>query len=383
MYLGIIISVIALCTTFIIFEGYEKTLKKTILGVNSHVYFFNPGLRDLSADDFQAISSFLDAQPEVRTYSGIISGQAIITHGERSKGSFFKSIDWQNENQSSIYREAINVGEWRLFEENDVVIGHYLAKSLNVGVGDEISVMSTTSASMGLAGISYRSKRMKIVGIFYSGMYEYDSRYLFLNTETAKHFEATGSDFTMVEVQLHERYINDASTLAVAWGRNFNYKYEIVSWIFYNGTLFSLLALEKWVLTIIISFLVMVASFNVITTTLATIEEKRKEIGLLKTIGLSSKKIAALFLAQINLMSFVCISLGILCGIGLGYLISYQTMIMLRGEVYLLDKIYIHVDFVKMCLIFAIASFIINLAAIVPLRQIVRMSEIQILRSKK
>jgi lipoprotein-releasing system permease protein len=375
--------VIALCTTFIIFEGYEKTLKKTILGVNSHVYFFNPGLRDLSETDFEAISSFLDSKPEVRTYSGIISGQAIITHGDRSKGSFFKSIDWQNENQSSIYREAINVGEWRLFDENDVVIGHYLAKSLNVGVGDEISVMSTTSASLGLAGISYRSKRMNIVGIFYSGMYEYDNRYLFLNTETAKHFESTGSDLTMVEVRLHDRFINDASELAVAWGREFNHKYEIVSWIYFNGNLFSLLALEKWVLTIIISFLVMVASFNVITTTLASIEEKRKEIGLLKTIGLNSKKIAILFLAQINLMSIVCITFGILCGIGLGYLISYQTMIMLRGEVYLLDKIYIHVDFFKMCAIFAIAWGIINIAAIVPLVQIVQMSEINILRSKK
>jgi len=383
MYLGIVISVIALCTTFIIFEGYEKTLKKTILGVNSHIYFFRPGSTDLSAQDYAYISDFLNSKPEVNTYSGVISGQSVVTFNNRSKGAFYKSVDWESGNKSSIYKEAVNEGQWQLHNEDDVVIGKYLANSLNAGIGDEVYVMSTSSVAMGLTGITYRTKRMKIVGIFYSGMYEYDSRYIFMNTQSARHFDATNSEYTLVEVQLKEEYINQAIQISAEWERELQPKYQITSWIMFNGNLFSLLALEKWVLTIIISFLIVVAGFNVTTTTLASIGEKRKEIGLLKTIGMSGKKIAMLFLTQINLFATTFIIVGILGGIGLGYLISYQTMISLRGEVYLLDKIYIHVDFWKMCLIFAIALIIINIASIFPLRQITKLREIDILRYKR
>jgi len=383
MYLGIIISVAALCTTLIIFEGYETTLKKTILGVNSHVYFFQPGTSDLTQADYDTISAFLDEKPEVNSYSGVISGQSVVAFQNRSKGAFYKSVDWESDHETSIYRAAVNEGEWRLLNEDDIVIGKYLAQSLNAKIGDEISVMSTSSVVMGLTGLSYRTRRMKIVGIFYCGMYEYDSRYIFMNTASARHFNATSSDYTLIEVQLKPDYIDQAIDYSIDWDYALDQRYQVTSWIMFNGNLFSLLTLEKWVLSIIISFLIIVASFNVTTTTLAFISEKRKEIGLLKTIGLNSRKIAYLFLTQINLFSSVCVVLGIFTGIGMGYLISYQTMISLRGEVYLLDKIYIYVDVFKMLLIFAVAMTIINVASVFPLRQITKLKEIDILRVKR
>jgi len=98
---------------------------------------------------------------------------------------------------------------------------------------------------------------------------------------------------------------------------------------------------------------------------------------------MSGNKIAMLFLAQINIISIFCIITGILTGIGLGYLISYQTMISLRGEVYLLDKIYIHVDIIKMFVIFLIAFGIINCASFIPIKRIAGMNEIEILRYRK
>lgn len=383
MYLGIIISVAALATTFIIFEGYEKTLKKTILGVNSHIYFFKPGVDDLNMSDILKIKNFLKDKDEIIHYTPVISGQAISSSGDRAKGSLFKSIDWRNLNQASMYHDAINEGTWELKNESDIVIGKYLAKMLNVGVGDQIQVMSTSSLSTGLTGIRYKTKKMNIVGIFYSGMYEYDSRFIFMNVDTAKHFNSNESDFTLLEVRLKEEFINKASEIAIKWDKELNHDYQISSWMQFNGNLFSLLTLEKWVLTIIISFLIVVAGFNVITTTLASIKEKRKEIGLLKTIGLTGNKIALIFMSQISLISSICIIIGIIFGIGIGYLVSYQTMISLRGEVYLLDKIYIHIDFIKMIIIFFIAFIIINLSCIIPLRQISKMREIEILRYRK
>jgi len=383
MYLGIIISVAALVTTFIIFEGYQTTLKRTILGVNSHIYFFKPGVNDLDFRDYERISAFLESKDEVSVFTGVVSGQAIASRGDRAKGSFFKSVDWQERNQASMYHEAVIDGSYELVEENDIVIGLYLAKLLGAAIGDEIQVMSTSSVTAGIAGIRFRTKNMRIVGIFYSGMYEYDSRYIFMNTEVARDFEANNSLFTMIEVQLRENYINRAMDIAMAWERELRHEFQISSWQHFNGNLFTLLELEKWVLTIIISFLIVVAGFNVITTTFASIQEKRKEIGLLKTIGLNGKKIALIFLTQISLISTVCIILGIFTGIGLGYLISYQTMISLRGEVYLLDKIHIHVDMLKMMLIFLIAFIIINASSLIPIKQISKMNEIEILRYRK
>ena len=379
MYLGIIISVAALVTTFIIFEGYETTIKKTILGVNSHIYIFRPGVSDISESDYFKLSNFLDNKPEVQTYTGILLGQAIASKGDRTKGALYKSVDWQSKLQASMYHEAVTEGSYELIEANDVVIGYYLAKLLDANVGDEIQLMSTSSSITSFAGITYRSLPVKVVGIFNSGMYEYDSRYVFMNTEAARIFESTDSLFNMIEVKLKEEYIDMASDLAVLWDNELLVEYQISSWIHFNGNFFSMLTLQKWVLTVIISFLIVVASFNVITTTLATIQEKRKEIGILKTIGLSGNKIALIFLSQINLVSVICILLGILVGIGLGYLLSYQTLITLRGEVYFLDKLYIYVDIMKMLLIFFIAFTIINIASIIPIKKISRLREIDII----
>lgn len=389
MYLGIIISVAALTTTFIIFEGYENTLKRTILGVNSHIYFFKPGVNDLGNYDYQIISKYLDKQEEVYTYSPVMTGQAIASFNTRVKGSVFKSVDWEKEKQASLYHDAVNKGTWKLENDADIVIGRYLLKMLNAGLGDTIQVMNTSSAQVGITGMRYRRKNLRIVGIFDSGMYEYDSRFIFMTENTAAYFQGARpgtteeSGFSLIEVKLKDKYINKASELSMKWDNELLNEYQISSWIHFNGNLFSLLSLEKWVLTIIISFLIVVAGFNVITTTLASIQEKRKEIGLLKTIGLSGNKIAIIFLTQISLVSTVCIIIGIFLGIALGYLISYQTLISLKGEIYLLDKIYIHVDYVKMILIFLIAYLITGAAALIPLKQISKMNEIDILRYRK
>ncbi|MCL1826485.1 MAG: ABC transporter permease [Candidatus Cloacimonetes bacterium] len=380
MYLGIIISVGALVTTFIIFEGYEHTLKKAILGVNSHIYFFKPGSSDFSEEDIAEIGDFLSSKKEVNAYQSVVSGQAVASVGERTRGCFFKSIDWQNDTGVSIYKEAIFEGSHELQQENDIVIGKYLAQQLGVSIGDEVQIMSVSSASVGATGIRYKTRKMTIVGFFYSGMFDYDSRYVFMNTDTALFFTNNIYAANLIEVKLQPNYINQAEYLSLSWDKELNGQFQVLSWVYFNGNLFSLLALEKWVLTFIIAFLIVVASFNVITTSLAAIIEKRKEIGILKTIGLSGKKIALIFMTQNSLMSSVCIIAGIFAGIAMGYLISYQTMISLRGEVYLLDKIHIYIDFWKMCLIFAIAFVIINISNFIPLRQISKMKEIDILR---
>jgi len=383
MYIGIIISVAALVTTFIIFEGYERTLKKAILGVNSHIYFFKPGVDDFSLEDIEKIIHYIDTKDEVKAYSPLITGQAVASRNERSKGCFFKSIEWENKDHASIYKEAIIEGSHQLINENDIVIGKYLASQIGAYIGDEIQLLSVSSASLGTVGIRYRARKMNIVGIFYSGMYEYDSRYVFMNTSAARFFNNRSFDYNLVEVKLHEKFIDKAEEISHNWDIELGGEFQILSWIYFNGNLFSLLALEKWVLTIVISFLIVVAGFNVITTSMASIFEKRKEIGILKAIGLTGKRISMIFLMKNSLMSVICIVCGIFIGIGLGYLISFQTMIKLRGEVYLLDKIHIYVDPWKMLLIFFISFVIINISGFIPLKQINQMKEIDILRFRK
>ena len=382
MYFGIIISVAALVTTFIIFEGYETTIKRVILGVNSHVYIFRPGANDLSERDYDKLSDFLSNKAEVKVFNGVLMGQALASKNQLAKGTIYKSVDWKNKEQASIYHDAVVEGTYELTGENDIVIGIYLARMLGAEIGDEIQIMSTSVNTTSITGISYRSTPLRIVGFFNSGMYEYDSRYIFMNEDKARDFDTHNSYFTMMEIQLNEDYIENARELSSEWENELYLEYQFSSWIHFNGNFFSMLALQKWVLTIIISFLIVVASFNVITTTLATIQEKRQEIGLLKTIGLSGNKIALIFSTQINLIASVCIILGILTGIGFGYILSYQTLISLRGEVYFLDKIYIYVDFVKMLMIYFIAFIIINLSSIIPLKQISKLREIEILRIK-
>ena len=381
MVIGIIISVATLTVALSIFEGYETVLKNTILGVNSHIYIFNSVEENLSKSDILQLSEFLSSQPEVENSAPVIVTQAMASNGNRIKGAIIRGINWRMENQPTSYKKYIFQGNYELKNKYDIAIGYKLAKELGLEIGDTFKLIYPMSSKITPMGIKSKQEEFKIVGLYKSGMYEYDSKYVFLNLDTASEFSSFEDEYTMIEVKLKQEHIERADFLAYKWEMNFDFEYQVSSWIDFNSNLFALLKVEKWVIFIILSFLVLIASFNVVSSVSTSIIEKRKELGILKAYGASNKMLQKIFIGKTLIISLIAVSLGQIIGVLIAEFLSWQTFFILKGDVYFLEKINVEFSLISWMVILCISILIVFVASIVPLRNIAKLEITDILRN--
>lgn len=381
MLTGIILAVAVLTCSLILFSGYEKALRRTILGANSHLYIFRQGVEELTPADIHTVDSTLVDQPYFATWSPVVRAEVMAVAGQRVVSCQLRGIDWIKAELPTRYREYVTQGSWELTHPNEVVLGVKIARRLNVAVGDTIKLQNPMQLGWGLTGLHMAQSRCKVVGLYSSGMYEYDSSFIFCNYDTARHFSTTPDCFNIVEVKCHDKYVDKAEYLSFALSRSLGQHFQVRSWQYFNNSLFALLEMEKWVLFIILCFLVLIAAFNVVSTVSAFILEKRKEIGILKTIGAPNILIKLIYLLRFAMIGVV----AVLAGEGLGALaaeVAVRTdIVQLKGEIYFVEQLYTSYDFSIFALVFAVAVLIILLAALIPLKNINKMQITDILRS--
>ncbi|MCD6181255.1 MAG: ABC transporter permease [Candidatus Cloacimonetes bacterium] len=382
LILGIVISVAAVTVALALFEGYEATLKQTILDVNSHIYVFQPGHENLSEESVQELSDFLLSQPQVTVVAPIIMSSAMATKGTRIKGCLIRGVDWTRPELPTRYHGFVTRGTSHLEQKNDTVIGAKLASQLGVTVGDTISLISPLNSKVTPLGMSPTEFRCRIVGLYQSGMYEYDTKYVFLNISVAAAFTLHPEEYSMMEVKLTDDAVDSADFLAYRWSEEFGNQYQISSWIDFNGNLFALLNVEKWTVFIILSFLVLVAAFNVVSSVSTTILEKRREIGILKACGASNRLLKKIYLSKSLIVSVVSIILGLLVGVGIGSFLEAQHFFLLKGDVYFLDKINVAFPWQNLGITSVVALLIVYLTAQIPLRRISQLEVTAILRKE-
>lgn len=370
MVLGIIISVITLTVALSIFEGYETVLKETILGVNSHMYFFNSEDDDLTENDVENIINNLNEKEEVQRSSAIIVSQVMAANGKRIKGSIVRGIDWQQHELPIKYRSFVYEGDWKLDGDMYAVMGYKLANELNLEIGATFKLINPMNSEITPMGMKHKEETFKLVGLYKSGMYEYDSKFIFTDRDVLSKFNSSEKHFTMVEVQLKTEFIEKADYLAYIWEHEFDYKYQITSWIDFNGNLFALLKLEKWVIFIILSFLILIASFNVVSSVTTSIIEKRTDLGILKAYGASNKILQKIFIGKTLLLAFLSVTAGQILGILTAKFLSWQKFLVLKGDVYFLDKINVKFSYLSWLLILGVSLLIVFLASLIPLKKI-------------
>lgn len=385
MILGIVIAVAVLTVALAIFDGYQKTLKQVILGVNSHIYVFKPGESNIDSSHVQQLEEFFQAQPEVCSISRLIVTEAMVTAGGRVKGAVLRGIEWDQEMPATDYRKYVRTGSFQLENPEDIVIGYRLADILGVGIGDTVQVINPLNAEFTPLGMRPRSDNFRIIGLYHSGMYDYDSKFLFLNLPAAARFVSLQDEITMLEIRLQLEHIDRADYLAYVWETLLNdpsYDYQIRSWVDFNGNLFTLLELQKWVVFIILSFLVVVASFNVISSVSAAILERKRDIGILKAYGAGNALLRQLFLGRILIMGVISVIAGLLAGILFARFLSWQAFFLIKADVYFLEKINVSFPLESILVLLGVSMTIISLSALLPLRQISRLQVTEILRNE-
>jgi lipoprotein-releasing system permease protein len=244
-----------------------------------------------------------------------------------------------------------------------IIVGRELARSLRLFIGDEVNVDSPLG-ELGPAGPMPKSRPFRVAGIFYSGMYEYDMKYAYVTLETAQRFLNVGEEISGIEIKVDdvERAPVVAERIRAGLGRD---DLRVQDWQETNKNLFGALALEKLAMFVALGIAIMVAGFCVFGTLTLMVQEKNREVGVLKALGTPSKSVVVIFMIEGLLIGLF----GALLGLGLGYVVCFVAQhfgIKMDPEVYYIDKLPMHVDPIEFLLVGVSAVAVCLLATVFP-----------------
>ncbi|RLC48323.1 MAG: hypothetical protein DRH57_02405 [Candidatus Cloacimonadota bacterium] len=378
---GIIIGVIALTISLSLFSGYQKIIKDIILGVNSHIYIFKFSNLQITQQEYQKLEKYLYSQQEIEAVSPFIYTEAMISHSDKIAGIILRGVYPELEKNTTSFAKFISQGKINI-EDNQAIIGEKLAQRIQSNVGDTIKLIIPISAKLSPVGMIPKTKKVLVSGIYSSGMYEYDNSYVYLNMHTSQDFIGVDNTYTGIAVKLRTEHLDDTIIISERIKKYLPFEFRLTNWIELNGNLFALLTLEKWVLYIILSFIILVAAFGMVSSLIMHIVEKRKEIGILKSFGVANHKIKSIFIVKSYILGLIGIILGLLLGYIGSQILGNSRIISLDSDVYFIDHLVVENNPYNYMLIFATAVIIIVIASLIPLRKISKLNPVDIITNR-
>ncbi len=320
--LGIALGVTALITVLSVMNGFEKELRARMLGMSAHVMI---SAHNNSWKDWQPLADQLRTQPHVTGVAPYLQGQAMLTYDNSVQGTLIQGIDPLLEPQVSQVTNKMLKGSLDALRpgEFNVIIGNELALSLGVQVGDKISVV-VPQATVTPVGILPRMKRMTIAGVFSVGMHEYDSAFMLL------HLDDAAKLLRLPEGHIHGLNLKlDEMFLAVPFSRQLNNQLPIglhsSDWTYRHSNFFKAVNMEKTVMFVILTLIVAVAAFNIVSTLVMVVTDKQADIAILRTLGLTPRMVMAIFMVQGTVIGLFGTLLGLVGGISLA--LNIETLV--------------------------------------------------------
>ena len=311
--LGIALGVAALIIVLSVMNGFQKEVRDRMLGVISHI--------EVMASDGGAVQELdatlkaLRAHPQVVGAASFVAAQALLARGEDMKGAMVRGIDPALEGQVT----DLAAGQQQVFDrlvpgQFGVILGSELARALGVRAGDAITLIAP-GGQVTPAGVVPRLKQMTVVGQFDSGHFEYDSALVLMHQEdAARLFRLEGPS----GIRLKLKDLHQARQVAAELMVSLPPALLVRDWTRQNRTWFAAVQLEKRMMFIILTLIVAVAAFNLVSTLVMTVTDKRADIAILRTLGASPASIMGVFMVQGAMVGVV----GTLSGLGLGLLVA-------------------------------------------------------------
>lgn len=379
--IGLTIGISSLIVVTSVMNGFEKELENRILGVIPHsvIYSDDPiNNYDKLISDIKKDKNILDASP-------YISLQGLISSQYSSKGVNVIGIDTRNEDNMSIIPDYMVVGSISDLESgNSIIIGSLLAANLGVYVGDKINI-TTSDIKTSIIGSYPTSVNFKIVGI-YELKTEIDQSMTLVSHETAQKLKNINLSETL-SIRIKTNNLFEADNISQNLINNLN-RNDLVfsSWKSTHGTLFEAIKFEKLLISLMLFLIVAVASILVLSTVIMTVKSKEREIGILLTLGASSKQIILIFFTQGLIVSLIGIIFGVLMGfvltLNLNNIISFIESILERNllEAYFINYFPYYIDYSQIIFICAISFLISLMSCLIPSFRAVKLNPVQILR---
>ena len=378
-FLGIMLGVAILIIVMSVMNGFKTDLTKKILGLNPHV-IIQPNSFKID-DEFiiKLKKNFKDI-----SISKSFSGEGIIISSESAKGVILKGVIKSEKNIIEFFENFSKKGNINDFKKNNVYIGSELAFNLGLKKGDTINLMSSAFVSTPIGKLP-KQENFRVAGIFNTGFIEFDQNIVFLNlSDVLSIFDKEMNDQNL-EIYLKNPLEANSYKDQI---QKINQNYFIYTWSDLNKSLFSALKVERNVMFIILTLIVVVAAFNIISGLTILIKNKTKEIAILKTLGFSNKSIKkTFFLTGLTIGFFATISgviLGILFSINIEKIrIFFSTVFRLEifpSDIYFLDKLPSEINFNSIFIIIVISLTISAVASYLPAKRISKMSTFRALR---
>jgi lipoprotein-releasing system permease protein len=314
---GITLGIAALITILSVMNGFGNEVRSRILSFISHVTISEPSgnLRD-----WEALGQKVQGAPHVLAYAPYINGQALVARGKGVNGVMVRGVLPEREKQVSDIADKLIEGKLDDLKAGEfgVVVGYGTAWKLDLKLGSSVSLV-VPQAQASPAGLLPRFKRFTVVGIFKADMYEYDAGLVLINIDDAAKLyqlpnQVTGLRLKVDDVDAAPRVAADVEPMVGA-------DYRVRDWTREHNAWFRALAMEKTVMFIILLLIVTVAMFNVVSTLIVVVNEKRSDIAILRTLGASPKSILAIFMVQGSVIGVV----GTLVGTTVGILLALNV----------------------------------------------------------
>ena len=334
--LGIALGVAALIIVLSVMNGFQKEVRDRMLGVVSHIEIFAPN--GAALPDVARTLREARTNPQVIGAAPFIATQALLARGEDMKGAMVRGIDPAHE--AEVTDLAIGMKDTALARlipgEFDVVLGGELARSLGVQQGDKVTLVAP-SGQVTPAGVVPRLKQMTVVGTFDSGHYEYDSTLVLMHMDdAARIFRLEGP----TGVRLRLKDLHQAPEVAAELAGTLTDNLLIRDWTRQNRTWFAAVQVEKRMMFIILTLIVAVAAFNLVSTLVMTVTDKRADIAILRTLGASPGSIMGIFVVQGAMVGVI----GTLAGLGLGLLVAFNIDVIVPAIEHMLHTTFLPRD---------------------------------------
>ncbi len=391
---GVAVGVMALIVVMAVMSGFEFDLRNKILGTNAHIWVLRYGERGI--EEPAAALAAVREVPAVTAASPFTYHEVLLTTAGRTAGTVLRGIDLASAVETTDFRRTLRsasddltaaiVSARPVFPPDGIVLGSHLAGALGASVGSPVDVLLPLGGDLSPLGMMPRMRRFRVVGIFQVGFAEFDSKLAMIAVPTAQQLFRMGSSVTGIEVRLRDIY--QAGEVAESIRARLRFPYFTRTWMELNRNFFSALRVERIVMFVILTMIVLVAAFGIISTLIMLVMQKRKEIAILKSMGATAKSIMSVFIVQGMIIGAAGTVLGLLAGLAIArnldpIVAAVEWVFRFKAfpqEVYLLDKLPARILWPDLLAITVTAFVISFLATILPSRQAARVEPVVALR---
>jgi lipoprotein-releasing system permease protein len=381
--IGIALGVATLIVVMAVMNGFRADLLSRILGVNGHLTVF----ADQGAiEDFDAVTDRLRAVEGVFSVVPQIQGQVMVTSGSRALGGLVRGVRPETLARRALIADNIVAGSLSEFHGEDVVLlGSRLARSLGLTVGDSVTLV-TPRGNQTIMGTMPRLKAYRIVGLFQIGMYEYDSSFIYMPLEGAQLYFRLPERVNAIElfVEDPEAVWTTRSSINKAMGAGF----RTVDWQQANSSFFSAVQVERNVMALILTLIILVATFNIISGQIVLVRDKGHDIAILRSMGATRGMILRIFLMTGTFIGVVGTVFGCVAGVLFAQNIEIvrtvlQTLTgteLFPAEIYFLSHLPSKIDPAEVVAVAAVAFSLSFLATLYPSWRAARLDPVEALR---